>query len=130
MQIVDRPDALDRPPCVELLDCFERAPLPAAPQVATKLTAALAAEVTALELSHSTPASDPSPASPPSPSGIQTASTFCPSANPIKYRTVPSTETNFFSIRAAPTETPRSASRSRNSNGSGEMSAKVSTRCR
>src|ERR1035438_5578002 len=123
MQIVDRPEDLGLPLCFERLPavferlpaCFERARLPAAPSIAKKLTGALVPEVLMPDLSASTPASDPSPASPPSPSGIQTASTLCPSPTPIKYRPVPSTETNFFSTRAAPTVTPLPASRSRNS---------------
>src|ERR1022692_5114993 len=123
MQIVERPDEPD------LLPCFERAGLLAAPQVATKLTAASALGVLRPDSANS-PASDPSPASPPSPSGIQTVSTLCPSAKAIKYRTVPSLDTNLFSIRAAPTVTPLLTSRSRNSCGNVEISANDSTRCR
>src|SRR5579863_8071736 len=96
IQIVDRPRFC---PCPGLR--FWVAPrLSAATDSPFSKRASAPEGLKSTNLSATSPASLPSPASPPSPSGIQTVSTLCPSSNPIKYRTVPSTDTNLFSICA------------------------------
>ncbi len=73
------------------------------------------------------PTSLPSPASPPSPSGIHTVSTVCPSPQATRYRTVPSLDTNFFSMPGRPTANPLSVKPRRKSWGRVEICSAVST---
>ena len=80
--------------------------------------------------SATSPASLPSPASPSSPSGIHTVSTVCPSVSAMRYRTVPSCDTNLFSIRGSPSEMPLASSLLRSSCDQVEIIPIDSTRCR